>query len=1105
MFREPAFAGGEESGRRAFVKRSLDRPVRYGVAVLAVGAAVLVKWLLDPLTAQDTPFLLILGAIMVGAWYGGLGPGLLATALSALAIDYFFLDPKVSFTTVGPELLDVGAFVVEGVLVCVLTASLRSARDRAEQSTLEAESHQESLRESEERFRLMVEGVKDYAFFMLDPKGCVTTWNEGAERVEGYRAAEILGRHFSVFYTDEEVAAGRPEEKLRAAAEAGRYEEEGPRVRKDGSTFWASVVVTALEDENGNLRGFSKVVQDTTESKHTDEVLRFLVGGSATLASSLDYRTTLSNVAGLAVPALADWCAVDVLDDDGSVERLAVEHSDPAKIALAFELQERNPQDPDTTRGVRKVLETGEPDMMAEIPEELLDQAAVDAEHREMMRKLGLKSYMVVPMVARGRNHGAITFVSAESGRRYDESDLRLAEELSRRAALAVDNAKLYEEAQREISDRKVVEARLKEAEARFRTLVEHIPAITYMEASDKHAENNAFLYISPQVEAVLGYPPEEWISDPHLFRKTIHPDDRERVLAEDARTNLTGEPFQMEYRQRAKDGRIVWVRDESVLVRDHEGRNPYWLGVQFDITDRREAEEALRQSEGRYRTVVKQAAEGIFIVDIETKLILEANAAYRNLLGYSAQDMLGLGLTLYDVVAHDRESIDRYVERILRNRVEFIGERRHRRKDGSLVDVEVGSSVVSYGGGEALCVIVHDITERRRSAERLQRSLDALLALYEAGQILGSSLQREEIGSRLLEIARRVSSLTAAVIAVPNEEGELKIWRSTGLEGLRRDVRFSPEALASRERVLQTRKHQAVRLPADADEPYIVGLNLPLVVRDRIIGVLEAYGPESLLERQNEETLISLANQGASALENARLYADLAERENRLQDLIRRLITAQEEERRKVSYEVHDGLAQTAAGAHQLLQAFSRRHPPDTEQGRKDLDRVLQLVQQTVGEARYVIADLRPTALDDLGLGAAVRLQVEKISEEGREVDYEEALGNDRLPTEVETALFRVTQEALTNVRKHAPSARVKIALRQSNNGVQLQVRDWGPGFDPEKATDGGGPGERLGLSSMRERVALLGGNLEVRSKPGEGTEVVAEIPSVHANGKEG
>jgi PAS domain S-box-containing protein len=954
------------------VKRSLDIALRYGVAVLVVGAALGIKLLLDPLTVQDTPFLLVFSAIIVSAWYGGLGPGLLATAVSALATDYFFLYPRGTLTGFSVEGIDVLAFMLEGVLVSVLTSSLRSARDRAQRSTLEARSHQESLRESEERFRLMVEGVKDYAIFMLDPGGRVTTWNDGAERIEGYSEEEIVGQHVSSFYPDEDVERGLPEDVLRAALAEGRYVEEGLKVRQDGSRFWASVVITALRDRKGNLKGFSMVVHDSTERKHRDDVLRFLAESGATLSSSLDYRDTLANVARLAVPTLADWCAVDVMEEDGTVERLAVEHSDPEKVALAYELQERYPSDPETTRGARKVLKTGEPDMMAEIPEGLLDQAAMDVEHRTIMRELGLRSYMVVPMVARGRSHGAITLVSAESGRRYQETDLRLAEELARRAALAVDNAKLYEEAQREIAER-------------------------------------------------------------------------------------------------------------------------------------RDAEEALLQSEGRYRTVVKQAAEGIFIVDIDTKLILEANAAYRNLLGYTAQDMLGLGLTLYDVVAHDRKSIDLYLEQIQEEGVHFIGERRHRRKDGSLVDVEVSSSVISYGGGEALCVIVHDITERKRSAERLQRSLDALLGLYEAGQILSSSLEREEIGSRLLEIASRVSNLTAAVISIPGEDGELRIWRSTGLEGLWRQVRLSPEAVAARQKALETRKYQAVRLrqPGDADESQLVSLNLPLLVRDRLIGVLEAYGPEALMERQYEETLISLANQGASALENARLYAELAERENRLQDLIRKLITAQEEERRKVSYEVHDGLAQTAAGAHQLLQAFARQHPPDSEKGRKDLARALQLVQQTVGEARYVIADLRPTALDDFGLAAAVRLQVEKIGSEGSQVDYEEALGDERLPPEVETALFRVAQEALTNVHKHAPSARVRITLRRLNDSVRLHVRDWGPGFNPEKITDGGGPGERLGLSSMRERVALLGGHLEVHSRPGEGTEVVAEIPSVQIDDK--
>ena len=1082
------------------MKPLLDIGLRYSVAVLAVGAALGIKLLLDPLTVQDTPFLLVFGAIIVSAWYGGLGPGLLATFISAIATDYFFLYPRGILTGFSVEGIDVLAFVLEGVLVSVLTSSLRSARDQARQSTLEARSHEESLRESEERFRLMVEGVKDYAIFMLDPGGCVTTWNEGAERIEGYGEEEILGRHFSSFYAVEDVERGHPEDVLRAALAEGRYVEEGLKVRQDGSTFWASAVITTLRDRKGNLKGFSMVVHDTTERKHTDDVLRFLAESGATLSSSLGYRDTLANVARLAVPTLADWCAVDVMEENGSVERLAVEHSDPEKVALAYELQERYPSNPESTRGVRKVLKTGEPDMMAEIPEELLDEVAVDPEHRQIMSKLGLRSYMVVPMVARGRNHGVITLVSAESGRRYDKTDLRLAEELARRAALAVDNAKLYEEAQREIAERKETELRLKEAEARFRTLVEHIPAMTYMEAAANRARGTDFLYMSPQIEAVLGYSSEEWMTDPGLFARTLHPDDREQVLEEDARTSRTGEPFKMEYRHVARDGSVVWMRDEAVLVRDHEGDPLYWLGVQFDITDRRETEEALRQSEERYRTVVKQAAEGIFVVDIDTKLILEANAAYRNLLGYTAQDMLGLGLTLYDVVAHDRKSIDQYLEQILEERVQFIGERRHRRKDGSLVDVEVSSSVISYGGGEALCVIVHDITERKRSAERLQRSLDALLGLYEAGQILSSSLEREEIGSRLLEIASRVSNLTAAVISIPDENGELRIWRSTGLEGLWRQVRFAPEAVAARQKALETRKYQADRLqqPGDADESQLVSLNLPLLVRGRLIGVLEAYGPEALMERQYEETLISLANQGASALENARLYAELAERENRLQDLIRKLITAQEEERRKVSYEVHDGLAQTAAGAHQLLQAFARQHPPTSDKGRKDLARALQLVQQTVGEARYVIADLRPTALDDFGLAAAVRLQVEKISNQGSQVDYEEALGDERLPPEVETALFRVAQEALTNVHKHAPSARVRITLRRLNDSIRLQVRDWGPGFNPEMITDGGGPGERLGLSSMRERMALLGGHLEVHSRPGEGTEVVAEIPSV-------
>jgi PAS domain S-box-containing protein len=133
---------------------------------------------------------------------------------------------------------------------------------------------EEALRSTEERFRLMVEGVKDYAIFVLDPEGRVATWNAGAERIKGYAPEEIVGRHFSIFHTPEDVEKGHPQEVLKIAAERGRFEEEGWRVRRDGSRFWADVVITALRDASGGLRGFSKVTRDATERKRAEEALK---------------------------------------------------------------------------------------------------------------------------------------------------------------------------------------------------------------------------------------------------------------------------------------------------------------------------------------------------------------------------------------------------------------------------------------------------------------------------------------------------------------------------------------------------------------------------------------------------------------------------------------------------------------------------------------------------------------------------------------------------------------------------------------------------------------------------------------------------------------
>jgi signal transduction histidine kinase len=234
---------------------------------------------------------------------------------------------------------------------------------------------------------------------------------------------------------------------------------------------------------------------------------------------------------------------------------------------------------------------------------------------------------------------------------------------------------------------------------------------------------------------------------------------------------------------------------------------------------------------------------------------------------------------------------------------------------------------------------------------------------------------------------------------------------------------------------------------------------------------------------------------------QDARLAAEaatrqIAEREQRLQDLVRQLQVAQEEERRRVAYEIHDGLAQVAASAHQHLQTFADYHAPASPAGRDSLERTVDLVQRTVREARRLIAGLRPTALDDFGLGTAIRLEVEALRDEGWHVSYEEDVGDRRLPSTLETALFRVTQEALTNIRKHAGQAPVVVTLEQHDDTIRLEVRDWGRGFAPLGPQQRPRPGERVGLLSMQERVALLRGQCTVTSQPGAGTQVIAVVP---------
>ncbi|MDQ3461320.1 MAG: PAS domain-containing protein [Deinococcota bacterium] len=339
---------------------------------------------------------------------------------------------------------------------------------------------EERLEEEREFPDALIAGLPDIFYlarldFALKAAGMgVWDWNITAGKVswsEGWARLYALEEGFDGAQ-DEFMALIHPDDRERVAEAIRRaladdqdYAVEHRVLRKDGSLRWIASIGDVLRGARGEPLRMSGIALDITERKEAEEErerllqsehqarvlaetagrrLSFLAEASTVLASSLDYEATLDSVARLAVPSMADWCAIDILDEAGGLQRLALQHVDPSKVAFGRELQSRYPPDLTAERGIARVLRTGEAEFYPEISEAVLEAAAQDAEHLDIIRRVGMRSALIVPLEVRGRAIGAITFVLAESERLYHESDLELAEELARRASVAVDNARLF-------------------------------------------------------------------------------------------------------------------------------------------------------------------------------------------------------------------------------------------------------------------------------------------------------------------------------------------------------------------------------------------------------------------------------------------------------------------------------------------------------------------------------------------------------------------------------------------------------------------------------------------------------------------------------------
>jgi PAS domain S-box-containing protein len=311
-----------------------------------------------------------------------------------------------------------------------------------------------ALSEDEERFRLLIDSLQDYSVFPLSVDGRVSNWNLGAERLKGFTTEEALGLHISRFFPEEENAERVPERLLTRAAADGRAEYEGWLVRKDYSQFWGTVVLNPMLDQEGRLHGFANIARDLTERKRVEKAQSFLAEAGEILTGSIEYERTLQEVARLAVRSMADWCTVTIQGPNGLAVQSAA-HADPAqepklqKLLRVLSADETKP-----ARGIGHVVRTGQSELCPDTLEAAWVRSALGVDTPERFMTLGARSYMCVPLKARGDTFGAITFVSMKRGRRYAPVDLALAEELARRAALAVDNSRLFREAQEALKAR---------------------------------------------------------------------------------------------------------------------------------------------------------------------------------------------------------------------------------------------------------------------------------------------------------------------------------------------------------------------------------------------------------------------------------------------------------------------------------------------------------------------------------------------------------------------------------------------------------------------------------------------------------------------------
>ena len=662
------------------------RPIAAQIVPIAAG---LLQWALWPVV-RPLIWIFLYPAVFLSSWVGGLAGGLVSTVLSVAIGLYVFAPPQFSFEVADPKaFISAGVFLAMGTLFSVFHDRVRKAYRRVEDALAATDRAREELEErvvsrtetladvnerlckSELQLRLMVSGVKDYAIFMLDPDGRIVTWNLGAQRLKGWSAEEVIGQHFSRFYSLGEVADHLPQRELEIAKAEGHFASEGWRIRKDGSRFWATVTITPIFGDDGPLLGFSKVTRDTTERRRIEQAIK-------------EEEARLAAVIGSAMDA------VITVDENQCITLF----NPAAEQMYGYSAAQ-----------------------MAGRPLELLIPERYRAAHASHIQKFKLTH------VSR-RRMGALIPVF---GLRANGEEFQIEASISQ---VEVAGRKIFTAILRDITERLKAEEARQISETNFAMLVNQVPQFVWTCSPE-----GLNTYFNERWVEYTGLTSEE--SSGRGWNTPFHPEDKQAAWDAWNRATTSGDLYSVESRLRAADGSYRWFLMRGEPVRGSSGNILQWLGTCTDIDAIKRAQEALLESEDRFRLFAEHAPAALAMFDREMRY-LHFSRRWRS--GYGLGERELRGLSHYEVFPEVPERWKEIHRRALRGEVQQGEDDRLERTDGTVQSMrwEVRPWYDRTGNVGGIVIFAEEITARKQ-AERALHDSEEKLRLAVEGARLGT------------------------------------------------------------------------------------------------------------------------------------------------------------------------------------------------------------------------------------------------------------------------------------------------------------------------------------------------------------------------------